>query len=234
MSPSRDPSERAARGRFLALVVLLAVLAAAVAVGHLGGWLTRESIEAFVRAGGAWAPVVYVVVASLLVAAWAPRGLLSVVAGALFGPGLGGLLALAMGATGAMIGYGLARRLGKDYVGGKARGRSARVLAFVRRRGFWAVFACRVCPLVPSELISATSGAAAIPFRRFLAATLLGMAPTAFLYAAFGGSLLDPDAAWLTWGSLGLFALLTIGTGLGLRRLWLGDAGRGEASDPAL
>ena len=211
------------------LVLLLASLGAVVVAGHLGGWLERESIEAFVTRGGAFAPLVYVVVSSLLVAAWAPRGLLSVVAGALFGMALGSVLALVMGTVGAMVGYAMANGLGADFVDQRAAERRGRVLAFVRRRGFWAVLACRVCPLVPSELISATSGAARVPFGHFLGATMLGMAPTACLYAALGASLLDPDSRWVTWGTIAAFGLLTLLTGAGLVRLWRGEA---DAVDP--
>jgi len=219
-----EVSDRTSKVRFAALVLLLAGLATGVLVAHLGGWLTEEGLSDFVARGGGWAPALYVVISTLLVAAWAPRGLLSVLAGALFGLWLGSILALAMGTLGALIGYGMARGLGRAYVEQRARRTGGRVLRFIRRRGFWAVLACRVCPLVPSELISAASGASAIPFSHFVGATLLGMAPTSILYAAFGSSLLDPDAAAITWGSGGLFLLLTVITGLGLARLWRRDS----------
>jgi len=129
-----------------------------------------------------------------------------------------------MGTTGALGGYYLGAKLGHPYVSQKSSGRSVRILDFIERRGFWAVLACRVCPLVPSELISVTSGTTGIPLLHFVTASLIGMAPGAFLYAAFGASLLDPDNQWITWLSLAGFALLTLITGYLLVDLWRKDA----------
>ena len=128
-----------------------------------------------------------------------------------------------MATIGSLGGYTLGRNLGLPYLEHKTRGRSVRVIEFIRRRGFWAVLACRVCPLVPSELISVASGTTGIPLLRFILASLLGMAPGAFLYAAFGASLLDPEATWITWGSVAGFALLTLGTVWMLADLWRRD-----------
>lgn len=219
-----DPGEAAARARFVTLLVVITLLAQVALWGHLGGWLTAAQVEVVVARGGLLAPLVYLVVASALIVAWFPRFLLSMVAGALFGVSLGSVLALLMGTLGALGGYALGIKLGHPYLSYKATDRSARVLRFVQRRGFWAVLGCRVCPLVPSELISVTSGTAAIPLGHFVAASLLGMAPGAFLYAAFGASLLDPDSRWITWSSLAGFALLTLLTGAFLGDLWRRDA----------
>lgn len=217
------PRQRA-RLRFITLVVLVTGLGALALTAHLAGWLTSEDIQALVEAGGTWSPLVYIVVASLLIVAWFPRSLLSMVAGALFGVSLGAVLALVMGATGALGGYYLGVKLGHPYLAQKAQdGRSRRIVEFIQRRGFWAVLACRVCPLVPSELISVTSGVTAIPLAHFVLASLLGMAPGAFLYAAFGASLLDPEGWTTTVASLAGFALLTLITGYFLVELWRRD-----------
>lgn len=213
-----------ARLRFIALIVLVTIMGLLALAAHLGGWLTPTDIQALVAAGGSLSPLIYLVVASLLIVAWFPRSLLSMVAGALFGAGLGGVLALVMGSAGALGGYTLGVKLGHPYLEQKAReGQSQRIVEFIQRRGFWAVLACRVCPLVPSELISVTSGVTAIPLWHFIVASLLGMAPGAFLYAAFGASLLDPEGWWVTAASIAGFALLTLITGYFLVDLWRRD-----------
>lgn len=213
-----------ARLRFIILVVLITVLCVLALLAHFRGWLTPEDIQELVAAGGVWSPLVYIVVASLLITAWFPRALLSMVAGALFGVGLGAVLALLMGTIGAMGGYLLGIKLGHPYLEHRARdGKSKRIVEFIRKRGFWAVLACRVCPLVPSEGISVTSGVTAVRFLHFIAASLLGMAPGALLYAAFGASLLDPEARWLTMATTVGFVVLTLVTGYFLIDLWRKD-----------
>jgi uncharacterized membrane protein YdjX (TVP38/TMEM64 family) len=212
-----------AKIRFVILVVMVTLMALLALGAHFGGWLTQDDIHAVVESGGLWSPLIYLVVASLLIVAWFPRVLLSMVAGALFGIGLGAFLALIMGTVGALGGYLLGIKLGHPYLAQKSAKRASKaaaILAFVQLRGFWAVLACRVCPLIPSELISVTSGTTAIPLHHFVGASLLGMAPGAFLYAAFGASLLDPESWWVTWSSVAGFALLTVITGAFLMNLW--------------
>ncbi len=218
----KAPSPRA---RFILLIALVSGLGTLTLTAHLQGWLTTEDIRELVAAGGIWSPVVYLLLAPVLLVAWCPRSLLSMVAGALFGVALGGSLALIMGATGSLGSYLLGVKLGHPYLSQKSReGWSQRIVRFIQRRGFWAVVVCRVCPLVPSELISVTSGVTAIPLPRYVAATVLGMAPGAFLYAAFGASLLDPDKWWITVAALGAFVVLALVTGSVMVRLWRTEA----------
>ena len=103
---------------------------------------------------------------------------------------------------------------------------ATRAVSFVQHRGFWAVLACRVCPLVPSELVSLASGVTGVRFGAFLGATVLGMAPTAFLYASFGFAILDPNEASTRDALIVGFALLTLITGLMLVGLWRRDGTR--------
>lgn len=231
--PAENISERLARIRFILLIVTLATFAVVAFIAHLGGWMTVDGVRQVVDHGGPLSPLVYLVVASVLVVIWFPRGLLSMVAGALFGIGLGSVLALLMGTIGAVGGYVLGLKLGHPFVAQRSSGRGERVLAFIRRRGFWAVLATRVCPLVPSELISVTSGSTNIPLSHFIGASLLGMAPTATLYAAFGASLLDPESRTVTWAALAGFGLLTVITAGFLVDLWRREprAAAAEVSD---
>ena len=107
-----------------------------------------------------------------------------------------------------------------------------KVVWFLRRHGFLAVFLMCVCPIVPCEIVSLTSGALALPLGSFALASLLGMLPGSILYAAFGSSLLDPEAVSIRLGSLAGFAALTLITGVILWRLWRSEpvGGRGEVN----
>ncbi|MDP7289845.1 MAG: VTT domain-containing protein [Phycisphaerae bacterium] len=162
----------------------------------------------------------------MLNATWAPRWLTTVVAGALFGLVIGALLALTAGVTGSIAAYLFGRNLGHPYLATHTNTDKKRMARFLRRHGFGAVFLTRVCPLVPCEIISLVSGSLAIPAGSFILATFLGMLPGAFLYAAFGSSLINDEEAWIKWGSLAAFGVLTLITGIIMARLW-----RREAAD---
>lgn len=223
-APAGDRTDLAVRVRFVVLVVMVAVLGVTALLAHANDWLTVEGLQAVIGRYGILSPLVYVVVATLLVVAWAPRSLLSMVAGALFGIGLGSALALLMGVLSALGGYAMGRALGQAYLDRRAAaGRSRQIVEFVRRRGFLAVLIGRVFPLFPTELVSVASGTTGIGLGPYTLASALGIAPGAFLFTAFGASLLDPDSRWISWATAAAFLLMTVVTSVWMKKLWRED-----------
>lgn len=189
------------------------------------GELTQASIRGWVESSNGWTPILYVAMVAVMNATWVPRWLTTMVGGALFGIVYGAGLALAGSLLGAVVAYLFGMKLGNPYLSTCTRADDHRMVAFLRRHGFLAVFLARVCPVVPCEIISLASGALAIPLGGFVLASVLGMLPGSFLYAAFGSSLLDDrNAFWIRFWSLGGFAILTLITGIILWRLWREEA----------
>jgi uncharacterized membrane protein YdjX (TVP38/TMEM64 family) len=199
-------------------VLLLAAIAFGYAVAT--DRLNQQSIQRWVASGGGWAPVIYVALVAVMNATWVPRWLTTVVGGALFGILYGAALALAGSLLGCVAAYLFGIKLGHPYLSVCTNVDDHQLVAFLRRHGFLAVFLTRVCPLVPCEIVSLTSGALAIPLGGFAVASFLGMLPGSFLYAAFGSSLLDSEATAIRLGSLAGFAVLTLITAAILWRLW--------------
>ena len=85
--------------------------------------LSRENIEAFVRSFGVWAPLAYAVI----YIACSPIPLLAptftAVAGLLFGAVNGTLAILIIAPLSALVPYSLSRRLGRDWVETKLKGK---------------------------------------------------------------------------------------------------------------
>jgi uncharacterized membrane protein YdjX (TVP38/TMEM64 family) len=217
-------SKRSAKIRFVVFWLILLCTGVAIGYAMYTGLLTQESLRSWVESSNGWAPVIYVVLASVLNATWAPRWLTTVVAGALFGLVAGALLALTAGVSGSIAAYLFGRNLGHPYLATHTNTDKKRMARFLRRHGFLAVFLTRVCPLVPCEIISLASGSLAIPAGSFILATFLGMLPGSFLYAAFGSSLINDEAPWIKWGSVAGFLVLTLITGVIMARLWRKEA----------
>lgn len=198
------------------------LLLAAIAIGYATATdrLNQETIQGWVTSGGAWSPIIYVTSVAVMNATWVPRWLTSVVGGALFGIVYGAGLALVGSLLGCVAAYLFGIKLGHPYLSACTNTDDHRMVNFLRRHGFLAVFLTRVCPIVPCEIVSLTSGALAIPLGGFALASLLGMLPGSFLYAAFGSSLLDSQATAIRIGSLAGFGALTLITGVILWRLW--------------
>ncbi|MBW3551498.1 MAG: VTT domain-containing protein, partial [Proteobacteria bacterium] len=119
---------------------------------------------------------------------------------------------------------------GNPYLERNAGKRGKQVLAFIGRHGFPAVVLLRICPAMSCELVSLAGGLAAMPPRTYLGASFVGMLPGSILYAAFGSSLVQKDDAWVTVTTVALFAALSLGTVVWLRRIWRREASEAPAT----
>jgi uncharacterized membrane protein YdjX (TVP38/TMEM64 family) len=205
----------------LALLVVLTAIALGFGLMYRDR-LSLEAVQSVVRSYGWWSPVAYLAVASVLPLAFVPRWLLTAAAGAVFGTVPGAVLGLAGGLGGALCGYALGRLLGSPYLEKHGSHRALAMRGFLRRHGFAAVALGRTNPAISCEAISLASGIAVVPFRVYLAATALGMAPGSLVYAALGDGIAMNELA-TTVGSLAALAIMTSVTGVWFWRAWKAD-----------
>lgn len=168
-------------------------------------------VQQALQDAGILAPLAYVLfVTAEVVVAPLPGLLLYIPGGLLFGPLLGGLLALIGNIFGAGIACWLSRRLGAGLL---ARldpdGAAALVQAQLQQRGFWLVLLLRLNPLTSSDIVSYAAGLTRIPIGQVMAATGIGIAPLCFLQSWLS------DSIFTRWP--GLFRLLLFAT-----PIWLG------------
>jgi uncharacterized membrane protein YdjX (TVP38/TMEM64 family) len=178
-------STRAARFRLLGLA--LAVLIAGGLVWLLlGGEL--DAVQRAVAATGAWGPVVYLVMHVLLTLVPVSKNLLSGVAGALFGLAGGIAISWVASMLSAVVGFAIARRLGRETVAEMTGPRLARVEDVMRHQGVAAVVVARLTPVLPFTIVNYGAGVSAVSLRDFLVGTAVGIVPGTVGYAAIGAS----------------------------------------------
>lgn len=115
---------------------------------------------------------------------------LTVGAGFLFGALAGTAAALASKVLGAALTFAAVRMLGKrTRVQGLPEGRLQKILHLMDQNAVHYVFLLRIVPLAPHFVVNAGAAMTQIRFRKFIAATFLGLIPAAFVYAALGASL---------------------------------------------
>lgn len=229
--------DRARRWAPLALIV-----AAGLAVLLSGAWrqlsfetLTarHEDIRAFVETHFWLGLALYMALfAGTTFVAVPGAFVLQLVAGFLFGPWIGGA-ATAVSATLGSLGYYWSARNAfgetlrrKAYANPRAR----RWREGLEKDAFWYLLSLRIPPVMLFVAVSALAGAAAVRVRPYLAATLLGVWPSATVYAFIGAGLdkvlarggtispMDP-AVVLPLAGLGLLSLIPVGVRLGRRLL---------------
>lgn len=119
-----------------------------------------------------------------------PSSIIMLANGMLFGVGLGTLLSLIGGLGAAGLGFWLGRQgehWGKRWFGDVA---FARAQAFFEQHGMLAVIASRPVPIL-AEAITIIAGMSRMPGRKFLPALLIGLLPTALIYAVAGAYALE-------------------------------------------
>ena len=176
---------RAARLRLLALVLALAVASGLVWL-LIGGDI--DTVQETVASTGAWGPLVYVVLHVLLTLVPVSKNLLATVAGALFGMAGGIALSWVASMVSAVVGFLIARRLGRETVAQMTGPRIDRVEDVLQQQGLIAVVVARLTPVLPFTVVNYGAGVSAISRRDYVLGTAVGVLPGTVGYAALGAS----------------------------------------------
>jgi uncharacterized membrane protein YdjX (TVP38/TMEM64 family) len=153
------------------------------------GTLARHQSEllALVGAHPLAAPVAYVLLYAIIAALAVPEAaVVTICGGLLFGPMVGGALAVAGATLGAVVLFVVARTALADMIARRARGLVERLRPRLQRDGFSYILALRLLPAVPFWLINVAAPLCGMRLFPFAAATLLGIIPATFVFAWMG------------------------------------------------
>ncbi|WP_335935443.1 TVP38/TMEM64 family protein [Streptomyces sp. PTD5-9] len=176
--------------RFSLLVVVLLAAAAAMLLFEpqrllTAGWPARH--------GGGAAVVLFAFAYGACTVAFAPRPLLNLAAGALFGSQTGLAAALAGTVLGAGVSFVLGRLLGRDALRTLLRGRWLTAAdGQLSRHGFRSMLALRLFPGVPFAAANYCAAVSRMGCPAFLAATGLGSVPNTAAYVVAGSEAASP------------------------------------------
>ncbi|MGI9093160.1 MAG: TVP38/TMEM64 family protein, partial [Mycobacteriales bacterium] len=138
-----------------------------------------------------------------------PATVFTLAAGAVFGLARG-LPIVVLGATlGAMAAFYLGRVLGRDVVQHFTGARLQTLDRYLARRGFWAVLAARLVPIVPFNARNYLSGLTAVRASSYLFATILSILPGTTADVAVGTYGNQPGSLPFI-AALGALLLLTV------------------------
>lgn len=184
----------------LAAAALLVAVFAAIWVSPLRDHLTRENIRSAVEQIRAvwYAPIVYVLIYALGCVVALPASIFVIAAGFIWGWLLGGVYAMIGGTVGAIVSYFAGRFIGEGLLD-----RFGRVGRMVRQQvdhaGFKSMLILRNIPGIPFAVLNYGAGVAGVRFRDYFFATIIGIAPSKFVFtycadALFNGSMSEGDA----------------------------------------
>ncbi|MBF0628478.1 MAG: VTT domain-containing protein [Magnetococcales bacterium] len=169
--------------RWSAALLLIAAIA--------GMLLNRDTLDAtrlemWVRDWGWMGKPAFVGIYALATLLFLPGSLLTLTAGALFGPWLGGLLSLLGATLGASLSFLIARHLAGAWVTEKAGEKLTRLLNGVDAEGWRFVAFTRLVPIFPFNLLNYALGLTRIRFLPYALTSLICMIPGGMAYAWLG------------------------------------------------
>ncbi len=169
-----------------------------------------ESIKTFLLSFGPLAPIIYIILFTLVPLTLFPDALLAISSGAVFGIFWGTVYTMIGASCGATLSFFIARFLGRDFVTKLIKHKAEQFEDGIERQGFFVILIMRLIPLIPFDIISYGAGLSKIKFLDFLLGTLVGIIPGVIIYVNLGDQALNvhSPAFYLSIALLiGLFAL---------------------------
>nr|WP_127454355.1 MULTISPECIES: TVP38/TMEM64 family protein [unclassified Streptomyces] len=177
----------------LSLLVLVLVSAGAAMLVLEPQQLLTTGIPAALGTGAA--ALLFAAGYGICTAAFVPRPLLNLAAGALFGSATGVVAAVSGTVVGAGIAFGLGRLLGQDALRPLLRGRWLKAAdGQLSRHGFRSMLAVRLFPGVPFAAANYCAAVSRIGWTPFLLATAVGSVPNTAAYVLAGSTAASPTS----------------------------------------
>jgi uncharacterized membrane protein YdjX (TVP38/TMEM64 family) len=169
--------------RILALTALIALIVLAALNRDR---FDSEAVLGPIRELGPWGPLLFIVLYVVATVLFLPGSVLTLAAGALFGPLWGPVYALVGATLGAVAAFLLARHLLAHWVRERMGGWLRRVVMGVEAEGWRFVAFARLVPIFPFNALNYALGLTRIPLWSYALTSLICMAPGAVAYAYLG------------------------------------------------
>lgn len=148
-------------------------------------------IKKYINSFKGLAPIIYIIMFSLVPLTFFPDSILAIASGVIFGFYKGYIYTTIGALIGASIAFFIARYL-QNFIAIKDNNEGLiRIKKMIDKDGFYIIFLLRLIPLFPFDAISYGSGLTNIKYKDFLIATLIGSIPGIAVFTNIGASSLS-------------------------------------------
>lgn len=193
VAPNRIEAPKRKRGAVLRIGALAVLVVVLTVLGYRFGWFDARRVLSMIehlQSGRDQLSLVasFIVLCTVATALGFPALPFTVAAGALFGHLWGSILGWGAAVFGAIVGYWLARGIGRDAARRWLANRKVGE-AFTQSTSFQTLLYLRLVPVVPLSVVNFTAGLARTRFTTYVAATAMGILPATVVYAYYADSL---------------------------------------------
>jgi len=178
------------------IVLIIFIFVCFIISGVIFKNVSAEQLRDYIDYYGVWAPIIYIILFTLLPIVFFPVAVLALAAGLLFGFWEGTFYTMIGAIMNSSLMFFMAKVLARQSVMSflhkhLSAERSKLLLEVDPQRGFWFIFTLRLIPLVPYNLINYGAGLTAIRFRDYTTATALGILPGTLVFLNIGDKVVD-------------------------------------------
>ncbi len=133
------------------------------------------ALESYINSFGQWSILAFLVISTIRpLAVFIPVTILTLVAGRLYGPIYGAVLAMLSTVISSSVAFFISRKLGKSFVEKIIRKRAEKINLNIEKSGFKIIFVMRISGVFPLDIVSYAAGMTKVKYRDFILATILG------------------------------------------------------------
>lgn len=174
------------------ILVIIGILAFVVITNkYIGNNVDIYTIKEYVKTFGVLAPLIYIMMFSLVPLTFFPDSVLAISAGLIFGFSKGYIYTTIGALIGASIAFFIARYLGKEIIKIKSSDKLEKIERLIETNGFYIIFLLRLIPLFPFDVISYGAGITNVKYKDFILATLFGTIPGIAVFTNIGATSLN-------------------------------------------
>ena len=197
--------------KYIAAVLLIAAAFCLLNRYNIIKGFGASEIKEYILSFGIWAPVIYIILFTLVPLTLFPDSVLAIAGGMCFGL-MGGAVCTMIGAIfGGTLAFFISRTLGKGFAKKFSNNEMQKISTKIEEKGFLIVLFLRLIPLFPFDVISYSAGLSKIKLKDFIFATVIGTIPGILIFSNIGDKAMNPGSADF-YISIGFLLLLLAGS----------------------
>jgi len=150
-----------------------------------------EEFKDYIQSFGVWAPIVYIVLFTVVPLTLFPDSILAISGGLAFGFGWGSIYTMIGALMGGTLAFYITRTIGNSAINNLMDKKFKGAKKYTDKMGIEVILLLRLIPLFPFDIVSYLAGLSNIEFRKYIIGTIIGTIPGILVFNNIGQQIMD-------------------------------------------